>query len=160
MQFDLVYDLSQNYDRTHMNSIAYQPIVRVLLVIASIHMLGACPCGCLEENGWYQTAIAFLTSENSASDRSLAIGNNLATANAYEVSEADCDEEQASFITRESNRRFQTMLTLAASAQSSTTTGNLQHLDALNSDSYTRMIAAWNESGSLVLRARSSILRL
>lgn len=34
--------------------------IRLLLTAAAIHMLGACPCGCLEGNGWYQTAVSIL----------------------------------------------------------------------------------------------------
>lgn len=34
--------------------------IRVALVVAALHLLGACPCGCLEHNGWYQAAMAAL----------------------------------------------------------------------------------------------------
>ncbi|TWT99431.1 hypothetical protein Pla108_03700 [Botrimarina colliarenosi] len=39
--------------------------IRLLLVAAAIHLLGACPCGCLEHNGWRLTALLVMGGDDS-----------------------------------------------------------------------------------------------
>lgn len=39
-----------------MNRLARNPLLNLLLALAGLHQLGACPCGCLEHHGWSQLA--------------------------------------------------------------------------------------------------------
>ncbi|MCA9241949.1 MAG: hypothetical protein KDA37_17180 [Planctomycetales bacterium] len=49
-----------------MTGTVYHNSIRLLLAAAAIHMLGACPCGCLENNGWYLTAVSLFGSPTSS----------------------------------------------------------------------------------------------
>lgn len=52
-----------------MASLARQPLISVVLTLAALHQLGACPCGCLEHNGWRVSAIEALGYASPPPDR-------------------------------------------------------------------------------------------
>lgn len=122
-----------------------QTAIRLLLLLASIHMLGSCPCGCLEENGWYQTAISLLDHQGSTSDQKIPSG------------EDDCDEElKPSYILTKVNRDY---FGIAHEYALLPSVGNSPQLFAVN-DSTKQNLACRNSDDSLVLRTQVAILRL
>lgn len=47
-----------------MSALSPSNSIRLLLVAAAIHLLGACPCGCLEHNAWRQSIVALIGHES------------------------------------------------------------------------------------------------
>ena len=63
------------------------------LAVALVHQLGACPCGCLEGNHWYQTYLQ-LTSRGQTRLAVVAGTHNAAP----QVDSKECDENHASTV--------------------------------------------------------------
>lgn len=77
------------------------PRLRTFILAAFVHQLCACPCGCLEQNGWYQ-AIRSLAASASliVSPPSTTFGSE-----DFRVEEVHCDgDAQLTFVGQRSNQ--------------------------------------------------------
>lgn len=63
-----------------------------ILLLAFVHQLNACPCGCLEHNGWYQLGMSWLSGESKA----IALISS-ADASTSDLSDADSDCDDLDF---------------------------------------------------------------
>ena len=82
-------------------SLRTTPRLRTFILAAFVHQLYACPCGCLEQNGWYQAI------------RSLAASVSLVASappttfgfEDFRVEEEHCDgDDQLSFVGQQSSQ--------------------------------------------------------
>ncbi|QDU57006.1 hypothetical protein [Aeoliella mucimassa] len=67
-------------------------ILRLLLAVAVLHLVGACPCGCLEQNTWYQAMVSL----------SKQVGVEIPSDTPCE-DEADCHQQMAMITSGQSS---------------------------------------------------------
>jgi hypothetical protein len=75
--------------------------LRTFILAAFVHQLYACPCGCLEQNGWYQAI------RSVAASVSLVASPPLTTFGSedFRIEEVHCDgDAQLTFVGQRSNQ--------------------------------------------------------
>jgi len=129
-----------------MNSTQIQSAISWLLVISTLHLLGACPCGCLEHNGWYQAAASLVGSADSGSDGSPS------------RHEDDCDDVHSpTYFLAETHRVLVTNRTILIAGLFDKSC-NLA--ESLATDQGSRVLASRDSLSGLLLRSRLQVLRL